>query len=91
MNHEQIIKLLGHNPGDREVNRCLQAIEIIEPATGSLCWRSQDSDPGVYTILQGKARLINKSEDLITFLSPGSTFGELTWYLADRCPTVKFG
>jgi HlyB family type I secretion system ABC transporter len=84
MNHEQLIKILGHNPGDREVARCLQKIEIIEPATGSLFWRSHEADAGVYLILQGKARLVNECEDLITSLSSGSTFGELTLFTDDN-------
>jgi HlyB family type I secretion system ABC transporter len=84
MNNEQLIKILGHDPGEREINRCLQKIEIIEPATGSLFWRSLETDPGVYFILQGKARLIDESENLIASLSPRTTFGELTLFTDDN-------
>jgi HlyB family type I secretion system ABC transporter len=83
MNHEQLYTILGQDLSDREVAKCLQKIEIIEPATGSLFWRSLETDSGIYLILEGKARLIDESEELITSLSSGATFGELTLFPDD--------
>jgi ATP-binding cassette subfamily B protein len=80
---QQLARIFADHLADRELARCVQQMEIIEPSTGSLFWRSPQASAGIYLILEGKVRLLDRSENLIASLDRGETFGELTLF-SDR-------
>ena len=62
-----------------QLERCLQAIKIIEPSPGELCWNSHSAKTGVYLILEGKARILDLEDNLIISLHEG-WFGQITLF-----------
>jgi ATP-binding cassette, subfamily B, bacterial HlyB/CyaB len=77
---QQLTQTLGESLSDREINRCLQAAEIIEPPVAKQFWQAAVAPPGIYLILTGKVRLLDDSHNLITTLGVGASFGELTLF-----------
>lgn len=62
-----------------QLNNCLEKLQIIEPDPGELFWDSQTSKTGVYLIISGKARLLDRDDNLIVSLSEG-WFGHITLF-----------
>ncbi len=77
---EQITVVLGEKLEDEELQSCLAAMEIVEPPIAKQFWQATASKAGIYLVLAGKVRLLDSGENLITTLSPGSSFGELTLF-----------
>ncbi|BAZ29287.1 cyclic nucleotide-regulated ABC bacteriocin/lantibiotic exporter [Cylindrospermum sp. NIES-4074] len=77
---EQLIQTLGESLSDREIKACVKAGEIIEPPIAKQFWQASAAQPGIYIILTGKVRLLDSLNNLITTLSPGASFGELTLF-----------
>jgi ATP-binding cassette subfamily B protein len=77
---EQLTQSLGESLSDTELDRCLKALEIVEPSVAKQFWQAATAKPGIYIILTGKVRLLDSSNDLITTLSVGESFGELTLF-----------
>lgn len=61
---------------------CEQQLRYYTPKVGKF-WESQTAKNGLYLILSGKVRLLDTNHNLITTLSVGETFGELTLFQAD--------
>jgi len=77
---EYLTQIFGESLCEQEVDKCIQAIEIVEPPTAKQFWQAKTAKPGIYIVLRGKVRLLDSSNNLITTLSPGGTFGELTLF-----------
>ncbi len=77
---EKITSVLGENISDTELRICLEAAETIEFPVAKLFWQATDAQKGLYIILEGKVRLLDYSENLITTLSVGASFGEATLF-----------
>jgi len=77
---EQLTQTLGESLSDGELDRCLRALEIVEPAVAKQFWQAATAKPGIYIILAGKVRLLDSSNNLISTLLPGASFGELTLF-----------
>ncbi|MBD2448165.1 peptidase domain-containing ABC transporter [Nostoc sp. FACHB-152] len=77
---EQLSVVLGEKLEDRELQSCLGAMEIVEPPTAQLFWQATAAKAGIYLVLAGKVRLLDSEQNLITTLSPGASFGELTLF-----------
>ncbi|MBD2385189.1 peptidase domain-containing ABC transporter [Cylindrospermum sp. FACHB-282] len=77
---EQIAQTLGESLSSREIDQCVKAVEIVEPPVAKQFWQATTANPGIYIILTGKARLLDSANNLITTLSPGASFGELTLF-----------
>ena len=75
---EYITKALGEALSEKELQKCLQAIEIIEPGVATLFWQTTVADPGIFIVLGGKVRLLDSADNLIATLERGSSFGEAT-------------
>ncbi|ARV61424.1 ABC transporter ATP-binding protein [Nostocales cyanobacterium HT-58-2] len=71
---------LGETLSERELQICLKAVEIIEPQVAKQFWQTAEAKGGIYIILTGKVRLLDSSNNLITTLSVGSSFGEVTLF-----------
>ncbi len=77
---EQLTQVLGESPSDEELQKCLRVVEIIEPPVAKQFWEATTAEPGIYIILSGKVRLLDGSNNLITTLFSGASFGELTLF-----------
>ena len=77
---ERIARTLGQNLP--ELAEYLQQINLLKPKMGELFWHSQNTEPGIYIIVEGKVRLIDRDHNLVASLEAGS-FGEQTLF-ADR-------
>jgi ATP-binding cassette subfamily B protein len=77
---EKLIQTLGESLSDREIEQCINAIEIIEPPVAKQFWQATTAKPGIYIVLTGKVRLLDGNNNLITTLSAGASFGELTLF-----------
>jgi HlyB family type I secretion system ABC transporter len=71
---------LGQKLSDPELANCIKNFEILEPNAGNLFWRSLDARAGIYILLEGKIRLLDRAENLIVTLECGESFGELTLF-----------
>jgi HlyB family type I secretion system ABC transporter len=79
-----LAQCLGQTLSDRELSIHLTQIEILEPPTGKRFWQTAETSPGIYIILAGKARLFDRTDNLITTLGVGESFGELTLF-PEKC------
>jgi ATP-binding cassette, subfamily B, bacterial HlyB/CyaB len=77
---QYITQILGETLSDKSLDRCLAAIEIVEPQVAKEFWQSKEAKAGIYIVLAGKSRLLDSSENLIATLSVGASFGELTLF-----------
>ncbi|WP_019500397.1 peptidase domain-containing ABC transporter [Pseudanabaena sp. PCC 6802] len=76
-------KALGNILPERELHSCCKQIQILEPLPGKHFWQSDSSAAGIYVVLTGKVRILDRSDRLIISLEAGTSFGELT-LLPDR-------
>ncbi|AFY52987.1 ABC-type bacteriocin/lantibiotic exporter with N-terminal double-glycine peptidase domain [Rivularia sp. PCC 7116] len=77
---EKITSVLGEYISTEELQSCLEAAEIIEVPAAKLFWQLTEATKGLYIVLEGKIRLLDYSENLITTLSGGASFGEATLF-----------
>jgi ATP-binding cassette subfamily B protein len=77
---QKLAQTLGFQLPARELANCLQQVRILEPSSSKLFWQSKDAGVGIYIILAGKARLLDRNDNLIASLEPGASFGELTLF-----------
>ncbi|BAY29930.1 cyclic nucleotide-regulated ABC bacteriocin/lantibiotic exporter [Nostoc carneum NIES-2107] len=77
---EHLATILGEKLADQELQSCLAAMEIVEPPIATEFWQATEAKAGIYLVLAGKVRLLDNAENLITTLSPGKSFGELTLF-----------
>jgi HlyB family type I secretion system ABC transporter len=80
----RITKALGENIGQKELQSCLQAAQILELPLATQFWHLRDGCAGIYIVLRGKVRLLDDFENLITTLSAGASFGEATLFGEDE-------
>ncbi|MBE9216577.1 peptidase domain-containing ABC transporter [Plectonema cf. radiosum LEGE 06105] len=71
-----IIATLGESLTEQEIQSCLKVVEIIEPKVAKLFWQVMEAKPGIFIVLEGKARLLDGADNLITTLSSGASFSE---------------
>ncbi len=64
----------------------VQQIDLLEPEMGKLFWQSQDAEPGLFIILAGRVRLIDRQNNLLISLESGDSFGEITLFSNDFQP-----
>ncbi|BAY39064.1 ABC transporter ATP-binding protein [Nostoc sp. NIES-2111] len=86
---QQLTQILGESLSARELEKCISALEFIEPPIAKQFWQAITAPPGIYIVLGGKVRLLDTTHNLITTLSAGASFGELTLFPnADFIPYV---
>lgn len=72
----QLSTALGFTFDDVELDLTLKQIEIQKPVAGKKFWQTDDANRGVYIIIEGKVRIFNSNNDLITTLEADSSFGQ---------------
>jgi ATP-binding cassette, subfamily B, bacterial HlyB/CyaB len=96
---QQLTTILGESLSNKELKQCLTALEIVQPPPAKQFWQSTDANTGVYIVLSGKVRLLDRAGNLITTLATGAFFGEhtlfpeqeLTFYSARASTNLKLG
>jgi HlyB family type I secretion system ABC transporter len=72
---------LGETISDRELAKIRDKTQIIECVPYKEFWNSENSPPGLYIILEGKARLIDRDKSSPVSLAGGDSFGELHFFI----------
>ncbi|BAY23599.1 cyclic nucleotide-regulated ABC bacteriocin/lantibiotic exporter [Calothrix sp. NIES-2100] len=72
--------ILNEKLDNRELQNCWTNVEIVEPAVAKLFWQSTEAQAGIYLVITGKVRLLDISGNLISTLTTGSSFGEMTLF-----------
>lgn len=70
---------LGCKLSSSEWRMCERQIRYFKPEVGKF-WESRTAKVGLYLVLSGKVRLLDATDDLVTTLSMGETFGEFTLF-----------
>jgi ATP-binding cassette subfamily B protein len=78
--NQQLAQFLGQTLSEPELANYFKQIEILEPTPGKRFWQAVDAKAGIYIILGGKVRLLDRADNLITSLGTGTSFGELTLF-----------
>ncbi|PSB02213.1 peptidase domain-containing ABC transporter, partial [Merismopedia glauca] len=71
---------LGQTLSDREQGKLQQNIQIIECVPYKEFWNSETSPPGLYILIEGKARLIDCGKSSLGYLATEETFGQSTLF-----------
>jgi HlyB family type I secretion system ABC transporter len=79
ISRQQIIDVLGHTFSESEFANYLPQIKTIKPKVGKF-WQTAGAEAGVFVVVSGKVRLIDSSDELITNLTIGESFGEVTFF-----------
>ncbi len=77
---QQIAMTLDKTLSESELQAYLGIVEVIEPPVAKQFWSNATAKPGIYSILAGKARLLDSDRNLITTLGVGASFGESTLF-----------
>jgi subfamily B ATP-binding cassette protein HlyB/CyaB len=76
---EQINQTLGYSLSSAEFNQYLPQLKHKNPKVGKF-WQGNDTEPGIYIVIAGKARLLDEAGELIATLEAGESFGEFTLF-----------
>ena len=71
---------LGAQLSASELNLCLQAIQIVEPKPGKQFWQYSESIAGIYIVIEGKARILDRHNNFLVSLEAGASFGGLSLF-----------
>jgi ATP-binding cassette, subfamily B, bacterial HlyB/CyaB len=74
---QDLHQVLGYALTPSEWNTCKAQVQSIAPKVGKF-WDSQDTQSGLYIVTAGKVRLLNHKDELVSTLTLGEAFGEVT-------------
>jgi ATP-binding cassette subfamily B protein len=74
-----LTEIFGDQIAELDFQQCLQIVQYLTPKVGKF-WLGTEAKAGLYLILEGKVRLLDVNEKLITTLESGDTFGEFTLF-----------
>ncbi|MDR9402631.1 MAG: cyclic nucleotide-binding domain-containing protein [Halothece sp. Uz-M2-17] len=78
--HQAFIQVFGNFLSTAELERySTEFDETIKPKVGRF-WQLDTAPQGIYLIVQGKIRLLNQNDELVTTLEASSYFGEATLF-----------
>jgi ATP-binding cassette subfamily B protein len=72
--------VLGEDLNEKLLQHCLSSLKIWQPAAAKQLWQATGAKPGIYIVLSGKVRLLDCFDNLITTITPGGSYGELTLF-----------
>ena len=98
VSHHQLTDTLGHLLSEAELSSCLKQIKLVEPKVGQF-WQTAESEVGLYIVIAGKVRLIDREGILVATLTAKDSFGECSLfpeasfepYIARASLNVKVG
>ena len=79
ISRHQVADVLGYAFSESEFSSCLKQVKIVTPKVG-LFWESATAEAGVYFIITGKVRIIDRAGNLVTNLKKEDSFGEITFF-----------
>ena len=79
---EQLANILGTSISKKEFSTLIKSAELKNPGSGLFLETVSDSN-GLYVVMAGKVRLVNKNKDLIATINPDGVFGECTLFPQD--------
>ena len=82
LNINQFQKTFGDSIAESDLNRLLKKIQVSSPNPGEPFWDASTSPPGVYLILEGKARFLDRKDNLLVSLSAGMMLGQISLFPA---------
>ena len=82
ISHQQLNNLLGYESSHSEYAWCLREIKRVSPEVG-LLRVLEYAEARVFFILRGRARITDISNNLVTTLKAGESFGEATFFPDD--------
>jgi ATP-binding cassette subfamily B protein len=62
---QQLTQTLGQALSAAELSKCLEKLQFLEPTIGKQFWQASDATAGIYIILAGKVRLLDRDDNLI--------------------------
>jgi HlyB family type I secretion system ABC transporter len=71
---------LGETLSAKDLALCVQSMHRVEPTAGQLLWEASAVQSGLYIVLSGRGRLVDKEGNLVISLSSGTTVGEGTLF-----------
>ncbi len=77
---QKITSALGENISEQELRKCIETAETIDVPVAKLFWQVTEAEKGLYIVLEGKIRLLDYFENLVTTLCAGESFGEATLF-----------
>ena len=80
VDRQQLTHAFGAVLTDSDFDHCLKKIEIKQPLVGKQFWPTTEAEPGIYIVLDGKVRLVDRHEELLITLEQGDSFGENTLF-----------
>ena len=92
ISRHQLTQALGYSLSEQEFSQLQPQIKIIEPQVG-LFWDATQAEAGLYIVMAGKSRLVNKLNEKICTLEIGDTFGECQFFINEEFEpyTVRAG
>lgn len=76
---QQLSETLGYSFSEKEFSHYIPKIQFLEPKIG-VFWQAEQAEAGVYIIIEGTVRLVDKSKNLLTTLKSGDSFGECCFF-----------
>ena len=82
LNIDLFQKAFGQSIATSDLNRLFDKVQISYPNPGEQFWHAGTSPPGVYLILEGKARFLDRKDNLLVSLTPGIMLGQMSLFAA---------
>ncbi len=83
---QKITSVLGENISEQEFRNCIEVAETIDVPVAKLFWQVTEAEKGLYIVLEGKVRLLDYFENLVTTFCTGESFGEATLFEQEFIP-----
>jgi ATP-binding cassette subfamily B protein len=75
ISRQLLLDALGQELSETEFANCLGHLQELQPAAGKRFWEATSGEVGLYLVLKGKVRLLDRQDELLTTLGHGATFG----------------
>jgi ATP-binding cassette subfamily B protein len=77
---QQLASALGQSISAQDFSACLRHLQILEPNPGKKFWHSSDNESGIYIVITGRVRLLDRNDELLVTLGVGMSFGASTLF-----------
>jgi ATP-binding cassette, subfamily B, bacterial HlyB/CyaB len=76
---ETLNHIFGQTLSPAHYQRCFKQVQYLTPKVGKF-WQGDEAPAGLYIVLAGKVRLLDREDQLIATLETGDAFGEFTLF-----------
>lgn len=81
--YQELKTAVNNRLSPTQIDRLTQQLQIIHPDPGELFWDTS-SPPGIYLILEGKARLLDEHDNLLVNLANDCVLGQCSLFPQER-------